>query len=123
EGIPVGAPALMNALTISKRAASLGFDWETPGDVLLKVEEELEEVRHEMKESNVEKLEEEIGDLLFTITNLARVHKINPELALKKGNDKFMRRFAVVEKAIVEAREKGETLSLDEMQSYWETTK
>jgi len=89
----------------------------------LKVEEELEEVRHEMKESNVEKLEEEIGDLLFTITNLARVHKINPELALKKGNDKFMRRFAVVEKAIVEAREKGETLSLDEMQSYWETTK
>ena len=123
EGIPVGAPALMNALTISKRAASLGFDWETPGDVVLKVEEELEEVRHEMKESNVEKLEEEIGDLLFTITNLARVHKINPELALKKGNDKFMRRFAVVEKAIVEAREKGETLSLDEMQSYWETTK
>ena len=123
EGIPIGAPALMNALTISKRAASLGFDWETPGDVLSKVEEELEEVRHEMKEGNVERLEEEIGDLLFTITNLARVHQINPELALKKGNNKFMERFVVVEKAIVEAKKKGETLSLDEMQSYWETSK
>lgn len=123
EGIPIGAPALMNALTISKRAASLGFDWETPGDVLFKVEEELDEVRHEMHVGNTEKLEEEIGDLLFTITNLARVHKINPELALKNGNKKFIRRFAVVEEAITEARKKGEDLSLNEMQTVWETTK
>jgi len=123
EGIPIGAPALMNALTISKRAASLGFDWETPGDVLLKVEEELEEVRQEMKSGNIENLEEEIGDLLFTVTNLARVHKINPELALKNGNDKFMRRFAVVEQAIVEARDKNRELSMDEMQSHWQKSK
>lgn len=123
DGVPVGAPALLNALTISKRAASLGFDWKTPGDVLSKVEEELEEVRCEMKEGNIEKLEEEIGDLLFTVTNLARVHKLNPELALKKGNDKFMRRFAVVEKAITDARDKGRKISMDEMQSHWQQTK
>ena len=123
DGIPVGAPALMNALTISKRAAALGFDWETPGDVLLKVEEELDEVRVEMKDKNLEKLEEEIGDLLFTITNLARVHKINPELALKKGNDKFIRRFAEVEKAIAKATEEGREISMDEMQSSWQKTK
>ena len=123
DGIPMGAPALMNALTISKRAASLGFDWETPGDVLSKVEEELDEVRCEMVDGNLEKLEEELGDLLFTVTNLARVHKINPELALKKGNDKFMRRFAFVEKAITEAREEGREISMDEMQSCWLQTK
>ncbi len=123
EGIPIGAPALLNALTISKRAASLGFDWETPGDVLSKVEEELDEVRVEMKEGNMEKLEEEIGDLLFTITNLARVHKINPELALKKGNDKFIRRFSVVEKAIMKAAEEDREISMDEMQSCWQQTK
>ncbi|MBU2648304.1 nucleoside triphosphate pyrophosphohydrolase [bacterium] len=123
EGIPVGAPALLNALTISKRAASLGFDWETPGDVLLKVEEELDEVRHEMKTGNADKLEEELGDLLFTITNLARVYNINPELALKKGNDKFIRRFTVVEKEIIKAKKEGTELSMEEMQSCWETTK
>lgn len=123
DGIPIGAPALLNALTISKRAASLGFDWKTPADVLSKVEEELEEVRSEMQQGDLNKLEEEIGDLLFTVTNLARVHSINPELALKKGNDKFMRRFTAVEKAIRKAKTEGREISMDEMQSCWQLTK
>lgn len=123
DGIPVGAPSLLNALTISKRAASLGFDWETPGDVLSKVEEELEEVREEMTSGNLGRLEEEIGDLLFTVTNLARVHKINPEVALKKGNDKFIKRFATVEKAIAQAGEEGREITMDEMQAAWLRTK
>lgn len=118
-----GAPSLMNALNISKKAAGMGFDWETAWDVLSKVEEELEEIRQEMKDENVEKIEEEIGDLLFTITNLARFYKINPEIALKKGNDKFMKRFESVEEEIKKAKKSGKDLTLEEMEHRWQQTK
>ncbi|MBU2511628.1 nucleoside triphosphate pyrophosphohydrolase [bacterium] len=117
------SPSLMNALAISKKAANLGFDWETAWDVFAKVEEELEEVKQEMQVNNIAKIEEEIGDLLFTITNLARFYKINPEVALKKGNDKFIQRFESLEKAINEASEKGKSLSMEEMESRWNLTK
>jgi len=123
KGLANSAPALLNALDISKKAAGMGFDWETPWDVLSKVEEELEEVRVEMKQSDVAKIEEEIGDLLFTITNLARFYQINPEIALKKGNEKFLNRFVAVEKAITEAEEAGEKLTLDEMEQLWKSAK
>ena len=117
------APSLVNALSISKKAAGMGFDWETVWDVLSKVEEELDEVRQEMKVENVPKIEEEIGDLLFSITNLARFYKIDPEIALKKGNDKFMKRFEHVEKAILDAEANGEKLSLGEMEACWNHVK
>jgi MazG family protein len=117
------APSLLNAFSISKKAAGMGFDWETAWDVLSKVEEELEEIRQEMKAGDVERIEEEIGDLLFTVTNLARFYKINPEIALKKGNDKFMKRFEAVEKEIKEAKEKGKSLSLNEMEYHWQQAK
>ena len=123
KAISASAPALLNALTISKKAAGMGFDWETPWDVLLKVEEELEEVKVEMQSNNVDRIEEEIGDLLFTITNLARFYKINPELALKKGNEKFLARFVTVEKAITEADKKGEKLTIQEMEHHWKSAK
>ncbi len=123
DGIPVHAPALMNALAISKKAANMGFDWESAWDVLLKVEEELEEVREEMKQENTKNIEEEIGDLLFTITNLARFYNINPEIALKKGNDKFIKRFVHVEKAISEAKEAGKEFGLEEMELIWNKIK
>ncbi len=118
-----GAPSLMNALTISKKAAGMGFDWKTAWDVLSKVEEELEEIRQEMKDENVKKIEEEIGDLLFTITNLARFYKINPEIALKKGNDKFMKRFESVEEEIKKAKKSGKDLTLEQMEHHWQQTK
>ena len=118
-----GAPSLLNAMTISKKAAGLGFDWKTAWDVVLKIEEELEEIRQEMKAGDLEKIEEELGDLLFTITNLARFYRINPEIALKRGNDKFMKRFESVEKAINEAREEGRDLSQPEMEAIWRKNK
>lgn len=117
------APSLLNALIISKKAAGMGFDWETPWDVLLKVEEELHEISQEMEEGNVEGIEEEIGDLLFTVTNLARFYNINPEIALKKGNDKFLNRFERIEQAIDHAREEGRTLSHEEMEEHWINSK
>lgn len=118
-----GAPALLNALTISKYAAGLGFEWKTPWDVLAKVEEELQEVREEMEKGNTEKIEEEIGDLLFSITNLARVYHIHPEIALKKGNDKFIKRFKIIERAIIKAKEDNREISVKEMNDIWEKTK
>jgi len=118
-----GAPALLNALTISKYAAGLGFDWKTPWDVLAKVEEELQETKEEMENEDKERIEEEIGDLLFSITNLARVYRIHPEIALKKGNDKFIKRFQVVESAINEAKAHNRDLSTQEMNDIWNSTK
>jgi MazG family protein len=118
-----GAPSLMNALSISKKAAGMGFDWESAWDVLLKVEEELDEIRVEMKKGDVNGIEEEIGDLLFTITNLARFYKINPEIALKKGNDKFVSRFESLETAINQAEQEGNPLSIEEMGTLWEEQK
>ena len=123
DGAPSAAPALMNALTISKKAAGLGFDWKTSWDVLSKVEEELDEVREEMENGDTKGIEEEIGDLLFTITNLARFYHINPEIALKKGNDKFINRFSKLEKEIVTAKKEGKELTLEEMEKHWNHAK
>ncbi len=123
DGIAVHAPALMNALSISKKAANLGFDWETSWDVLSKVEEELDEVREEMEKGDPRRIEEEIGDLLFTITNLARFYNINPEIAMKKGNEKFIKRFSTVEKEIRKGEEVGKKLSIKEMEQHWKNAK
>jgi tetrapyrrole methylase family protein / MazG family protein len=123
EGVPSGAPALLSANIISRKAAAMGFDWKTPWDVLSKVEEELDEVRQEMVEARTEGIEAEIGDLLFSIVNLARKYRIDPEIALKKGNEKFKRRFRRLEKFITEARQKGCELTAEEMEHYWEQAK
>jgi tetrapyrrole methylase family protein / MazG family protein len=123
DGTPAGAPALMSANIISRKAAAMGFDWETPWDVLSKVEEELEEVRREMIETRTEGIEAEIGDLLFSIVNLARKYRIDPEIALKKGNDKFKQRFRLLEKHITDARRQGSELTAEEMERCWEQAK
>jgi len=123
DGISNTIPALISSLKIGQRAASVGFDWEKPEDVLVKIKEEIDEVEQEMKSGNTPGIEEEIGDLLFSITNLARFYHINPEVALKKGNDKFKSRFKHVESKINDASKQGITLSPEEMDSIWNATK
>lgn len=123
DGISTEIPALISSLKIGQRASSVGFDWENPWQVMEKIEEEIDEVKIEMEEENMEHLEEEIGDLLFSITNLARFYKINPEVALKRGNDKFKKRFLTVEKRINEAEDNGDKLSLVEMEDAWNQAK
>lgn len=123
DGISSNNPALINAMKIGQRASSIGFDWDDKWDVFAKIQEELSEVEVEMKEDNREALEEEMGDLLFAVANLARFHKINPEIALKRCNDKFKRRFSHVEKEINASKEKGERLSLNEMEQVWQSAK
>ena len=123
DGISHSLPALLSAQKVGKRAASLGFDWDTPRDVLQKVEEELEETREGMADNDLDAIEEEIGDLLFSITNLARHFKIDSEIALKKANEKFRTRFALIEKALTDAKNEGKQFTSDELEEIWKAAK
>ncbi|WP_269434580.1 nucleoside triphosphate pyrophosphohydrolase [Aliidiomarina indica] len=120
-GIPSNLPALMQASKIQKRCATVGFDWAEPAPVLAKINEEVEEVRVELarNEPNQAAIEEEIGDLLFAVVNLARHCHVNPETALRKANEKFTNRFKKLEKL---AEKKGisvEKASLDSLEDLW----
>jgi tetrapyrrole methylase family protein/MazG family protein len=97
DGLPRDFPALLTARRLQEKAAAVGFDWENLGDVLAKVDEELAELRQEIDEEREDRYEEELGDLLFAIVNIARTLRVDPEAALRKTNLKFRRRFAVIE--------------------------
>ncbi len=97
DGLPRDFPALLTARRLQEKAAAVGFDWEELADVLAKVDEELAELREEISDQRTEKYEEELGDLLFAIVNVARTLEVDPEAALRKTNLKFRRRFALIE--------------------------
>lgn len=123
EGIPSSLPALMRAYKLQSRAAKVGFDWDNIEGVIEKIEEEIRELKDAMKENKKEKIEEELGDLLFSIVNFGRFIKIDPETALRKTNRKFEERFISLERL---AREQGKNLkdlSLDEMDALWNVVK
>jgi nucleoside triphosphate diphosphatase len=124
-GVPKSLPALLRAFKIGKRAAEVGFDWERSDDVVEKIEEEVAELREALTEAPPDpgRAEEEMGDLLFAITNLARKLGIEPEAALRKANDKFTRRFEAMEQAIsASGRTMGE-MSLEELEQQWAVAK
>ena len=98
SNIPQIIPALLRAYVISRRAARVGFDWPKLEDVYDKMAEEIKELKEAEKSGNTDSVREEIGDLLFTIVNIARFHNIDPEDALRSTSDKFVRRFTYVEK-------------------------
>jgi MazG family protein len=104
EGLPTGLPSLHRAFRLQDRAAGVGFDWPTTEGPLEKVREELDEVNRELERADTEKLQDEIGDLLFAVVNLARKAGVHPALALDGANRKFERRFAGVERL---AKERG----------------
>ena len=97
DGIPGALPSLLRASRIGARTANVGFDWDEPGAVIDKVDEELKELREAVASADPAHMEEELGDLLFTIANLARKLRIDPESALRAANAKFTRRFRAVE--------------------------
>jgi MazG family protein len=101
-GVPRSLPALLRAESLGRRAAAVGFDWERPGDVLDKIDEEVRELRAAVAEGGVDSpaAEDELGDLLFAIANLARQMGLSPETALRKANDKFQARFEHMEQAL-----------------------
>ncbi len=123
EGVPKSLPALVKAIRIQDKVAGVGFDWEEPQQVFEKLQEELDELQHEVSEENTSKIEEEFGDVLFSMINYARFLKVNPENALERTNKKFIKRFQYLES---KAKEKGKTLkdmTLAEMDVYWEEAK
>lgn len=121
--LPKHLPALQKAQKVQRRASRVGFDWERVEDVVLKVEEELEEVKAAMAQGRYEEVEEEIGDLLFAAANLSRFLKINPEDALHKTVKKFVHRFQRIESELAARGKDIEQCSLEEMDVLWEATK
>jgi tetrapyrrole methylase family protein / MazG family protein len=118
SAVPAILPALLRAYVISKRAAKFGFDWKGLKDVYSKVDEEIAELQEAEKLGNKEDIEEEMGDLLFTIVNVSRFHGIDPEGALRRANDKFIARFTYIEKTMDLT-----TASFEDMNSLWNATK
>jgi tetrapyrrole methylase family protein/MazG family protein len=120
DGIPLHLPALQQALMISSKVVRVGFEWETEEDVWKKLEEEFREFREAETE---EHRSEELGDILFTMVNIARKQKINPEDALRSANEKFRERFAKLEKRVYGQNKQLNDLTLAEMDAIWEEIK
>jgi nucleoside triphosphate diphosphatase len=124
DDVPRALPARLRALKLQKRAASVGFDWDSVPKVVEKIAEEAREVAEaQAAGANAAKLEEEIGDILFCIANLARHLKIDPEAALRATNAKFVRRFGVIEKTLKSRGRSADEASLEEMEEIWQAAK
>jgi len=124
SGVPVSLPALIKSHRIQDKVRAVGFDWEKREEVWDKVIEEISEVKEEMSSAgNRERLEEEVGDLLFSIVNAARLYDIEPETALEKTNKKFIQRFRYLEKKAGESGKSLKEMSLQEMEVLWQEAK
>jgi ATP diphosphatase len=123
DGIPLAEPALARARTICSRVARVGFDWPTAEAVLEKLDEETREVHAAMTSGNREAIEDEIGDLLFVIANLARKLDVDAETALRRANLKFTRRFRAMESRLAEDGLPLGEATLDQMEAAWQATK
>jgi MazG family protein len=121
--VPRALPALVEAQQISSRAAGAGFDWENPEQVLDKLHEELAEFAEARRLASHDALENEVGDLLFVLVNLARFVKVDPEQALRRTNTKFRKRFAYIEQKLAERGRRLEDSNLAEMEALWQEAK
>ncbi len=123
QGIPKHLPALLKAHRTQAKASRVGFDWNKVEEMMDKLEEEYGELKEAYREGNIEHIEEEMGDLLFSVVNVARGLKINPEDALHKTIRKFTKRFQYIEKKIADRGEKLEEKSLSELDKLWNEAK
>ena len=123
DGVPRSLPALLAAYRIQEKVSSIGFDWKAPSEVVPKVREEVDEFLEAYGREDFAACEEEFGDLLFSLVNLARRAGINAEFALARTNAKFRRRFGLMEHAIEEDGQRLGTLGLEELDRYWDRVK
>jgi ATP diphosphatase len=126
DRIPPSLPALIRAVKLQQKAGTVGFDWNDPRAVLAKLREEIGEIEAELDAGAApdrDRVEDEIGDLLFAVANLARHLKVDPDQALRRTNVKFTRRFAHIERALAAAGRKPAEASLDEMEALWQEAK
>ncbi|MAU52317.1 MAG: nucleoside triphosphate pyrophosphohydrolase [Roseovarius sp.] len=123
DGVALGLPALLRAVKLQKRAARVGFDWPETSQVLDKIAEEIAELQEAAAGAGPDRIEEEFGDLLFVMANLARHMAICPETALRRANAKFTRRFEWIEARLAEAGRRPEDSDLAEMDALWDAAK
>ncbi|MFC2156641.1 nucleoside triphosphate pyrophosphohydrolase [Acidobacteriota bacterium] len=123
DGFSQSGPSLLKAFQIGQKASAMGFDWPQMGPVLDKVKEEISELERAVEEKSRKNIVQEMGDLLFSIVNVSRHLKVNPELALRQANQKFISRFHYVEASLKEKGINIETASLEEMEQLWQESK
>ena len=123
SGVPAALPSLIKAYRIQDKARNVGFDWEQKEDVWDKVHEELEELEAELKKEDKEASTNELGDFLFSVINAARLYKLNPENALERTNQKFIRRFGYIEEHSIRAGRPLKDMTLAEMDQLWNEAK
>lgn len=123
SGVPVSLPALVKAIRIQEKARQVGFEWENRGDVWKKVEEETAELQEAIANEAPAAIEEEYGDLLFSLVNYARFLQVDPEGALERTNQKFMRRFQWMEAAAAAEGRSLHSMTLQEMDELWNKSK
>lgn len=123
DGVPRSLPALLAAYRIQEKVSSVGFDWKTPAEVVPKIHEEVDEFLEAFREGTPGAVEEEFGDLLFSLVNLARRAGINAEFALSASNAKFRRRFGRMEDDIRAAGKSVDALGLAELDRFWDAVK
>ena len=123
SGVPNALPSLIKAYRIQDKARNVGFDWQERREVWKKVKEEISEFEAEVENMDKEKATEEFGDVMFSLINAARLYKINPDNALEKTNQKFIKRFNYVESKLKEQGKTFQDTSLEEMDNYWNEAK
>jgi MazG family protein len=122
-GVPQSLPALLKASRLTEKAARVGFDWRRAEDVFAKIDEEIGELHEAIDEKDQKKIHDEIGDLLFSIANIARKLDVNAEEALQSANRKFMRRFESMESAVRSKGRNLDQLTLEQMDALWDEAK
>jgi ATP diphosphatase len=123
DNIETNIPAMLKSIKIQKRASSLNFDWDNNNQVIKKVDEELNELKEALDKKDKDCIEDELGDLFFTLINLSRHLKLDPEQTLRKSNDKFISRFNALENILDEMNLKWHNLNKNEFKDLWEKAK
>ena len=123
SGVPASLPSLIKAYRIQDKTRNVGFDWEEKEDVWHKVKEEIEEYQTEIDKMDQEKASDEFGDLMFSLVNAARLYHINPDNALERTNQKFIRRFNYVEQQTLQQGRSLKDMTLEEMDALWNEAK
>jgi ATP diphosphatase len=123
DGVSRALPATLEGFQLTRKASRIGFDWHNADGVMDKIREERAELEIAIKDKNQHRIEEEMGDFLFAAVNLARLLHVDPEIALKKANAKFSRRFRAMEASARESGREFKDLPREEMEALWETAK
>ena len=123
EGVPVSLPSMVKAKRIQEKVRGVGFDWDKREQVWDKVQEELQELKVEIENNDLDKIEAEFGDVFFSLINAARLYNIDPDNALERTNKKFISRFNYLEHETLHKGKSLHDMTLDEMNEIWEAAK